>query len=305
MPKVKGPLFSVNARKSLGKTLTYQGRPGGTAVYPYKKPKVPLTDRQLRQRDLIKWCVYQWQQLSDGTKAEWEARAKGQGQSGYSYFLKHKRGFWFDPDVALYLPLYDERLKGDKFLSMESHGHLSQATGSVWQPNGRLFNGVGDFLNLGQHAGFDITEAITVWGWCKRTASTSGTLAGRYDSADNAKKAWVIRWIDNNYIYWQPAGRNTYKNIPVADRDWHHFVGTYDRVIAKFYVDAVFALSDEGTDPILTPAVDVLVGASFNAAPTTIWHFPGLIGEVGVLDGVDWSQEDVEHNYLVNKWRFP
>lgn len=88
MPKVKGPLFSVSARKSLGKALTYQGRPGGAAVYPYKKPKVPLTDGQLLQRQYISWAVDKWQSFSDEVKAEYEAKAKGHGQSGYSLFIK-------------------------------------------------------------------------------------------------------------------------------------------------------------------------------------------------------------------------
>ena len=90
MPKVTGPLMSLEARKTLAKTLTFQRRPGGASVYGYTKPKVPLTDRQLWQRNLIRWCVYEWQQLSDGDKASWEDLAKGQGQSGYSYFIKRR-----------------------------------------------------------------------------------------------------------------------------------------------------------------------------------------------------------------------
>ena len=89
MPKVKGPLFSVSARKTLGKLLTFQRRPGGAAVYPYKKPKVPLTAKQILQRWLVAQAVACWQGLSDADKAVWELKAKGRGQSGYSLFI-HK-----------------------------------------------------------------------------------------------------------------------------------------------------------------------------------------------------------------------
>lgn len=165
MPKVTGPLFSVEADGALGKVLTYQRRPGGASVYGYKKPKIPLTDRQQWQRDLIKWCVYEWQQLTAEEKVGWEDKAVGQGQSGYSYFMHQRRGYVFDPDVALYLPLYDTRLKDTQFLSMESHGHLCTVTGALWTSQGRSFNGVGDYITIENHASLDLTGDYTIIFW--------------------------------------------------------------------------------------------------------------------------------------------
>lgn len=90
MPKVTGPLFSTEAHGALGDVLTYQRRPGGASVYGYKKPKVPLTNAQKLQRQLISWAVDKWQAMTDEERADYEAKARGQGQSGYSYFISGK-----------------------------------------------------------------------------------------------------------------------------------------------------------------------------------------------------------------------
>ena len=154
MPKVRGPLFSISARKSLGKVLTFQGRPGGAAVYPYKEPKVPLTDKQIWQREKIAYLVSWWQSLSLADKAVWEAKAKGQGQSGYSYFIRQQKNWMLDPSVVLWLPLWSETLKGDSFVSKDSYGHTCNVTGATWTSQGRLFSG-NDTIIIPNHAAFN------------------------------------------------------------------------------------------------------------------------------------------------------
>jgi len=169
--------------------------------------------------------------------------------------------------------------------------------------NALSFDGTDDYVNCGQDASLDTTEAITVEGWCKRTGSTTGTLAGRYDHADIAKRAWSIRWVSNNYVYFNIGGFSVYSPLPVSDRDWHHFVGTYDRTDIKFYVDGVLKHSAEVTDAILTPAVDVLIGAGYNSAPSLGWPFPGLIDEVRIYNRAITADE-VTYSYNSGQGRY-
>jgi len=128
MPKVNGPLFSVEAHKQLAKGITYQRRPGGASVYGYKKPKVPLTFKQVRQRWLVRDAVAWWRVLSDADKALWEAKAKGRRQSGYSLFMHENTAL--GDEVFLYLPFYEGGGAVLHDLSQyKSHGAI---TGATW-----------------------------------------------------------------------------------------------------------------------------------------------------------------------------
>ena len=207
-----------------------------------------------------------------------------------------------DPGCVLYLLFH--RLDGASFMSKDAYGHLCTVTGALWTPRGRSFDGVDDCIKCGQDAGLDITEAITVEGWCKRTASTDGTLASRHDNNADATRAWYLNWISNNYVYFALHGIGTaYKFLYVSDRDWHHFVGTYDGEIVKLYTDTVLGTIVEGAGALQTPAVDTLVGAAYYNAPT-IWRpFPGLIGEVRIYNRT-LTPLEIQRNYLATKGRY-
>ena len=65
MAKLFGPALSVDAKKTLGKAMTFQGRPSGPAVM---KPPIPSlksrknpTASQQTQRNKIKSYVAGWQ----------------------------------------------------------------------------------------------------------------------------------------------------------------------------------------------------------------------------------------------------
>jgi hypothetical protein len=100
MSKVKGPMMSLSASKTLKKTLTFQGRPSGCAVYKYTKPGDvnPFTPSvsQETQRARIGALVAQWQALSEAGKAVWNEAAKNVNYvgTGYHYFI-HKSALNF------------------------------------------------------------------------------------------------------------------------------------------------------------------------------------------------------------------
>ncbi len=97
MPKVTGPCFSLSAAKSLKKTITYQKRPSGHAVYPHSKPgdREPFisSPKQTVQRARIAQLVSDWQALTAAVRTLWDEAAKTVGflGAGYHYFI-HKGG---------------------------------------------------------------------------------------------------------------------------------------------------------------------------------------------------------------------
>jgi len=72
MPKVIGPLFSLGARKTIGRTLTFQRRPSGHAVFIRTTPYDPKATDQLSHRAIIAEAVTKWQSLTDEQKQQWK-----------------------------------------------------------------------------------------------------------------------------------------------------------------------------------------------------------------------------------------
>lgn len=71
MAKLVAPFFSVGASKSLKKTLTFQGRPSGHAVYRYKIPYDTKRPVQMNIRGYVGTGVKYWQSLSAYQKSLW------------------------------------------------------------------------------------------------------------------------------------------------------------------------------------------------------------------------------------------
>jgi len=73
MVRVKGPLFSLKASKSIGKILTFQGRPKGTSCYRKPTPADPRTASQLLMRQYMGDARTAWKALSQANKDAWNS----------------------------------------------------------------------------------------------------------------------------------------------------------------------------------------------------------------------------------------
>lgn len=87
MPKVKGPLLSLQARGSVGGLLTFQQRRSGAVVYPLTVPRDVANDAQLAQRALMGQAAQAWGDLSVSQQAVYDARAQGRCMSGFNLFV--------------------------------------------------------------------------------------------------------------------------------------------------------------------------------------------------------------------------
>jgi hypothetical protein len=76
MAKLVGPLFSLEARRTLNKTITYQNRPSGTAAYKHTVPHDTKTATQLAHRAFVTQAVQAWQSLTALEKAQWNIFVK-------------------------------------------------------------------------------------------------------------------------------------------------------------------------------------------------------------------------------------
>lgn len=88
MGKTKGPLFSVDAKGTIGKALTYQGGMAGKYVKGYNKPGGTPSSSQLLIRQQVARAVNRWKNLTDWEKTQWNYYKDGNGLQGYHAFIR-------------------------------------------------------------------------------------------------------------------------------------------------------------------------------------------------------------------------
>lgn len=88
MVKLRGPLFSIEARGTLGDVLTYQRGFGKHRVTRKPGHRDAGTEAQGLQREKFLEAVAGWHALSVEDKAAYNATADPMQMTGYQYYLK-------------------------------------------------------------------------------------------------------------------------------------------------------------------------------------------------------------------------
>ena len=88
MAKVTGPLFSLSASGSVGKTITFGIWKGIAWVRKHFIPENPQTAEQVNMRTALGLMVAYWQgTVTQAQKDDYELGAAGTGQSGYNLYM--------------------------------------------------------------------------------------------------------------------------------------------------------------------------------------------------------------------------
>lgn len=115
MAKLKNPLFSLDARNTLGKLITYVKRRGQNIAEAKPIPKDASSSNQLAWRTMYQLCTDLWHTLSATEKAEWESAARPRHMTGYAWYLSQ----CLRPNPGIYLPLLGGTMQGD--IDMDSN----------------------------------------------------------------------------------------------------------------------------------------------------------------------------------------
>jgi len=92
MVKIIGPCFGLDARGTLGKSLTYSMRRGTNYIRSYVKPVNPMTYGQLQNRAAFQDGVSKWRfdVISANHKEWWTSYALGTPESKKNFGLQEK-----------------------------------------------------------------------------------------------------------------------------------------------------------------------------------------------------------------------
>ncbi|MEK6874682.1 MAG: LamG domain-containing protein, partial [Nanoarchaeota archaeon] len=158
------------------------------------------------------------------------------------------------------------------------------------------FNGNTGYVNVGDNANLNITEAITVSAWVKHRGAFKTGLAGfegilvKGDSAYrlqlcSASSANCPENSSTNSFMWSVHNACAQTDmgsdiVPVEGR-WYHVVGTYDRSNTRIYVDGVQKNSLACTVAIPTNSFNVSIGENLQATGR-FWN--GSIDEVKIYN---------------------
>ena len=104
MSKVKGPLFSFEARGTFGKTITYQNRPSGSACIRKSNPKDVKTSGEQRSRIISQLGRSKWRFLTASQKEAWEDEVKGKSRAGYHEFISQWLSRYLNDLIPFILP---------------------------------------------------------------------------------------------------------------------------------------------------------------------------------------------------------
>ena len=185
MPKLFGPAMSLDAKGSLGKTVTFQKRPSGHTIYPYKKPgdREPFesSPKQKDQRGIIGLLTAHWQCMTEVQRTAWNDLATSLKLqiSGYHYWLRTAQknllqyhglaGYWsFNRMVGAYTP--DLSGNGNDGLFSPSYpSNCPVLIDSINKKFGKAgqFDGIDNYVNCGNDASLNSTDAITIEAWGK------------------------------------------------------------------------------------------------------------------------------------------
>ena len=177
--------------------------------------------------------------------------------------------------------------------------------GASWNASGKIggafeFDGVDDYVDLGNDSSLNITEAVTLSAWVKGTSFTTwDAIVGKWQNDHDGYALYTGSSATHALVQvgvgaqkWQLEG-----SITINDGNWHHIIGTYDGITLKLYVDSV--LDDSNTDysgSIDTNAEPVRIGAR-NVGND---KFTGTIDEVAIYNR-SLSADEISQIYYATK----
>ena len=217
--------------------------------------------------------------------------------------LELKQRAIYDPNLVFYADL--SKHDGPTFESDDAFGHTLTVTGATWGIQGRLFDGLDDFISAGDQVAFRDLPVFTWSVWIKPTNFT----VARYPLAKRHYKNLYLATSGAVWVHIEAGNGNQSQssNILSADK-WVFLSFTYndngDRLIRIYIDNAEVAYSAQVA---VTGAVVAETGAAaafiIGAYSATETFFLGEIGETFIHRRV-LTPLEIQHLYLSTRWKY-
>lgn len=269
MPRVTGPLMSVDARGTLADVLTYQGGVAGYRVGKKPTHRNMRSGLQVAQREVFLAARDEWGWLTAEEKAAYAAAAHPLKMTGYNRFLKRFLQGEERRYTRLLLPLQE----GAGVVAADRSGYANNGaiSGATWTqlPSGvwvLSFNGTSDYVNCGNAVSLQMNDQLSVSTWItlKRTAQYEYIVAKGYP--------WVGGWwFQKNlnttsiiFVYVGPTNWWISTPLTLTLNTSAHLTYTFDGGVVRRYLNGAYIGSDTFADTTVagTDITNLRLGSS-------------------------------------------
>ena len=315
MANVFGPFFSVDAKGTVAKTLTAQGRPGGTAIIkPPRASKKSLEQPSLakcNQRGIMALLIAHWQTMPQSERDTWNTNAKTSGKqiAGYHYFIQEaQKNLFLHHGLAGYWAMNEATGEEVKDLSGNGNHGILKPTYPSNVPqrvksmvpnfgNALEMKGWRNHVDCGHTPSLNITTPMTAELWFQPSAvPVNGGVMAKYSPAiGQSGYGGFDWWLRTSYlIQWSvrggDAGKKSTGQVQLTPGEWVYLVGIASEEETACYLNGEKVMSTSGILP--APTLDSLrIGGRGSAV------IPGRYDEARIYHRAKPAAE------IYNNWR--
>jgi|GEM_PF-7045488 len=195
-------------------------------------------------------------------------------------------------------------------------GNDGTNNGSEYTPQGavmggREFNGMTEYIDVGNDNSLDITGNITLSAWIKAEArqNTYPTIIAKRDTGGNTNYQFYLNCVNRCQLrfgfgnYSQPWYADRAGNMALNDSLWHYVTVTYNGSDYIYYVDGNVDAINQETESLSSYVTDkdAIIGYFEDGGSTR--YFNGSIDEVKVFNR-SLSQSEIKELYYNSRARF-
>jgi hypothetical protein len=153
------------------------------------------------------------------------------------------------------------------------HNVTYNATGGYDGKGAFEFDGVDDYVNVGNNASLNLTNAITVSVWVKPAFIPTWTVTGQIVDDICGQEGYSLLVTSNLVMFtiWNGTGYNIVQATAVIDK-WQHFVGTFDGTTHKIYVDGLEKQSETYDAFVSCTDQSLTIGSDNNGGTTSPYN---------------------------------
>ncbi len=175
--------------------------------------------------------------------------------------------------------------------------------------NALNFDGINDYIDVGDIPILDISSAITLEAWAKTTLTTNDTIISKDDDHGNreyylglgygVEVPGKVRWALKTTAF-----EDIDSSESANDGQWHHIAATYDGSYLRTYIDGI----EDSNSPIVQTGFIPNTNASFRiGAMSDIGYeqyFQGTIDEVRIYNNA-LTQDEIVRDMNFNNTAVP
>jgi Concanavalin A-like lectin/glucanases superfamily/Bacterial Ig-like domain len=162
-------------------------------------------------------------------------------------------------------------------------GVLLNQPGAILNDSNRaiLLDGVNDYVNAPDSSSLDMTTAVSVETWLKRTKSSAYQIVLAKPGNGQSKFENYAIWLNtSNQLVAYFGNGTTYVSVSAGtiDTNWHHVVATYDNATARIYLDGTLRGSTASSVALTANSLPLNMGRSNDGS----YFFGGMLDEIAV-----------------------